>query len=121
MYTVTDRRIFNRIDGRLAVRYKWGDDGRERYASTINISGGGARLSLLERLSPGTILDMDISRLNFDGNSQCKGEVVWVKDVSEASRGRVGFEAGIRFIGLNLVFIKELIEDLGRYGLSLVT
>lgn len=121
MYTVTDRRMFERVDGRLAVRYRWDDNDREQYASTINISGGGMRLSLFERLSPGTILDMEISRVNFDGNSRCKGEVVWVKNVSEVSRGKVGFEAGIRFIGLNLIFIKEIIEDLKAYGLSLIT
>ena len=112
MHPLIDRRVFQRIRGELAVRCYWEGSKREHCVSAISISGGGMKIGLPERVTPGTILDVEIFRSDSCRSSRCKGEVIWVKDISKTGQGRMDFEAGIRFIGLSLLFIACLINDL---------
>ncbi len=110
MYTSIDRRIFPRVEGKVAVRYGEGDSEREHWTMTKDISGGGMRIRLSKRLIAGTILDLEIARKRSNTTSRCRGEIVWVSQCEE--KEECCFEAGIRFIGLNLLFVNKLIGDL---------
>jgi len=71
---------------------------------TKSISGSGVSIVLLKKIAPGEILDMEI----FSGDSKvglrCRGQVVWVSDS----------EAGIQFIGSDLMYLGKLINDLSE-------
>lgn len=113
MYTGIDRRMFDRVDGIVAVKYSPVGSATENYATTKNISGGGMKVSLFRKLSPGTMIDLEIFKINSDSSARCRGEVMWITKTTD--KGRRCFEAGIKFIGLNFVYIGELIKELGGH------
>lgn len=113
MYTGADRRMFDRIDGIVAVRYSPAGSSVEHYATTKNISGGGIKISLLRKLEPGTLIDIEIFKINSNSSARCRGEVMWIKRTAE--KGKRCFEAGIKFAGLNFIYIGELIKELGGH------
>ncbi|MBU1061793.1 MAG: PilZ domain-containing protein [Candidatus Omnitrophica bacterium] len=104
-----DKRIFERIEGELAVRYSPQGSDREFCATTRNISGGGLRMSLLKKLSPGTVLDLEIFKYNTDIKARCRGKIIWVWDTSIDKESDHLFEAGIQFINGHLFYIGRLI------------
>ncbi len=108
----TDNRVFERLDKELAVRYSPVGSNREFCTTTKNISGGGVRMSLLKSLSPGTILDMEIFRYNSNIKARCRGKVVWVWDEPMSKETEEHFEAGIKFLDRQLLYISRLISDL---------
>lgn len=110
MYRIAERRMFDRVDGVVAVRYSPAGSSIENYATTKNISGGGIRISLFRKLAPGTVVDLEIFKINSDSSARCRGEVMWINRT--ADKGKRCFEAGIRFVGLNFVYIGELIKEL---------
>ena len=112
MYYKIERRIFERIEGELAVRYSVAGGIRQRYATTRNISGGGMKVALSERLDPGTVLQLEIFRGNARISARGKGEIAWISRASTQEKGSKFFEAGIRFIEISLLYIGALIDDL---------
>jgi len=118
MTVKTDNRVFERVEGELAVRYSpLGSDG-ELCTSTKNISGGGIRTSLLKKLDPGTMLDLEIFRYNSEIKARCRGKVVWVWDEPMDKQTEQYFEAGIEFIDRQLLYIGRLIEYLETHNKS---
>ncbi|MBU3911542.1 MAG: PilZ domain-containing protein [Candidatus Omnitrophica bacterium] len=113
MQSDVDRRMFDRIDGIVAVKYCPEGSTVEHYATTKNISGGGIRMSLFRKLEPGTVLELEIYKMNSNVSARCRGEVIWI--TRTADRSKRCFEAGIKFLGLNFVYIGELIKELGGY------
>lgn len=114
MYIGTDNRIFERVEGELAVRYSPQGTNREFCTTTKNISGGGLRMSLLKRLEPGSILDLELFKYNSDLRARCRGRVVWVWDEPLNKEAQQHFEAGIQFMDTKLLYIGRLIEYLER-------
>ena len=112
MHIGTDNRLFERIDGELAVRYSPQGSNREFCTTTKNISGGGIRMSLLKRLSPGSILDMEIFKYNTDIKTRCRGRVAWAWDEPADKETGQLFEAGIAFMDPRLLYIGRLIDYL---------
>jgi len=102
----TDRRVFERIEGELGVRYSPQASNREFCTTTKNISGGGIKMGLLKKLAPGTVLDLEIFRYDTDIKTRCIGKIVWVdKKLSEA---------GIEFINRSLLYIGRFIDYLQK-------
>jgi c-di-GMP-binding flagellar brake protein YcgR len=62
------------------------------------VSAGGIRLSVQERLAPGDILELDISLPHTSKPIRATGEVVWVNEVDDFN---VQFMIGIKFIKIN--------------------
>ena len=109
MYRGQDRRIFARVKGELIVRYSKEGGSKEFCATTINISGSGARIALLRKLSPGTVLDIQIFRKCSNASVKCRGEIAWVSSS----------EAGVKFIDPDLMYVGRLIKDLDREDLTI--
>jgi len=108
----TDNRIFERVQGELAVRYSPQGSNREFCTTTKNISGGGIRVSLLKRLDPGTLLDLEIFKYNADIKARCRGKVVWIWNEPMNKENEQIFEAGIQFINSQLLYIGRLVNYL---------
>jgi hypothetical protein len=108
----TDSRIFERIEGELAVRYSPQGSDKEYCTSTKNISGGGMRISLLKKLQPGTLLDLELSKYDTDIKTRCRGKIVWVWDEPMNRKSEQLFEAGVQFINTQLLYIGRLINYL---------
>jgi len=114
MFIGTENRLFERIDGELAVRYSPQGSNREFCTTTKNISGGGVRISLLRSMSPGTILDMEIFKYSSDFKTRCRGKVAWAWDEPMDKESEQHFEAGIQFINSQLIYVGRLMEYLQK-------
>ena len=109
MFIGTENRLFERIDGELAVGYSPQGSDREFCTTTKNISGGGVRVPLLRNLNPGTILDLEIFKYNSDFKTRCRGKVAWVWGENTGKENEERFEAGIQFLNSRLLYIGRLI------------
>jgi len=107
-----DNRLFERIEGELAVRYSPRGSDREYCTTTKNISGGGMRMSLLKKLDPGTMLDLEIFRYDSDIKTRCRGRLVWIWGEPMDKKTDQIFEAGIQFLNTELLYIGRLIAYL---------
>ena len=114
MLAGNNNRVFERVSGELAVRYSpQGTDG-EFCSTTRNISGGGIRMPLLKKLKPGTTLDMEIFKHNTDMAFRCMGRVVWTWDSLTDKKDEESYEAGVKFLNPDLLYIGKLIESLPK-------
>lgn len=112
MDSYLERRIFERIDGILTVKYTKEGQKKEYYSVTKNISGGGIKIELPEQLKLGTILDLHIFKINSDISTTCKGSIIWTVKASIRRSGEDFFEAGVKFLNANFLYIGSLIYDL---------
>ncbi|MEK6733237.1 MAG: PilZ domain-containing protein [Candidatus Omnitrophota bacterium] len=114
MLAGTNNRVFERVNGELAVRYSpQGTDG-EFCSTTRNISGGGIRMPLLKKLKPGTTLDMEIFKHNTDMAFRCMGKVMWTWDSPIDKKDEEIYEAGVKFLNPDLLYIGKLIDSLAK-------
>jgi len=68
---------------------------------TVDISEGGMKLLLDDKLSKGAILDLKIMLPDSKKNAEVEGEVVWSDEVDGLdSSGKRLFHSGIRFLAL---------------------
>lgn len=112
MLTGTNNRLFERINGELTVRYSpQGTDG-EFCSTTKNISGSGLRMTLLKKLNPGTILDLEVFKHGTNITARCRGKIVWVWPSSTDREDSQVFDTGIKFIDQRLLHIGKLISYL---------
>lgn len=112
MYSGQDRRAFLRIKRELTVRCMAEGSKREFCTTTRDISGSGLRIVLLEGLSPGTLLDLEIFEKDSNVGIRCRGRITWLSSSEVADRGAGFFEAGIRFIDSDLMCVARLFRDL---------
>ncbi|NQV04867.1 MAG: PilZ domain-containing protein [Candidatus Omnitrophica bacterium] len=112
MYSGQDRRAFLRIKSELTVRYMAEGSKGEFCTTTRDISGSGLRIVLLEELSPGTFLDLEIFEKDSNTGIRCKGQISWISSSEVADKGAGFFEAGIRFIDSDLLCVARLFKDL---------
>lgn len=115
----TDNRLFERVEGELAVRYSPQGSNREFCTTTKNISGGGIRIALLKRLEPGTMLDLEIFKYDTELKAICRGKVVWVWGEPIDKRDEQLYEAGIQFLNSQLLYMGRLIGYLKSQNSSL--
>jgi len=114
MLAGSDNRLFERMNGELAVRYSpHGTDG-EFCSTTRNISGGGIRMPLLKKVKPGATIDMEIFKPDTSLSFRCMGKVVWLWDAPINEQNDRAFEAGIKFLNPDLLNIGRLIDSLGK-------
>lgn len=114
MLAENDNRMFERVNGELAVRYSPQGTDVEFCSTTRNISGGGIRLPLLKKLKPGTIVSLELFKNNTDMIFRCMGRVIWVWDASINEKECHIFEAGVKFLNPDLSCIGRLTESLGK-------
>lgn len=112
MYNKRDRRLFERAQGALIVRYKLQGSSKEYCTTAKNMSGGGMEILLLERLEPGTGLEIEIFKDKSNISATCRGEIIWVYGIDREGKRKQSFEAGIKFIDLKFLYIGSLISDL---------
>jgi len=112
MHIGTDNRLFERVEGELAVRYSPQGSDREYCTNTKNISGGGIKISLLKKLARGTILDIEIFKYGQDFSARCRGKIVWLWENPLREEISQSFEAGIQFLEPKLLYLGRLINYL---------
>ena len=106
---VKDRRIFQRIEGIVNVRYAVrGRDKQKIETLPRNVGGGGVGICLTEKLQLGTILELEIT---VPDNPQKVifgvGEVLWTKTfgVIKTDQSVSLYETGIKFIHVDPVAV----------------
>lgn len=114
MFAENDNRLFERVNGELAVRYSPQGADVEFCSTTRNISGGGIRMPLLKKLKPGTLVDLELFKNNADMVFRCMGKVIWVWDTPIDKKEDHIFEAGVKFLNPDLSCIGKLTESLGK-------
>lgn len=100
-----DKRIFQRLRGIVNVRYAVrGRDRRKLESLPRNIGGGGLGICLTEKLSPGTVLDLEITIPdNPQKTISGKGEVIWTKPYGMIASGEEVrlHETGVKFLDID--------------------
>lgn len=104
-----DRRIFQRLDGIVNVRYAV-KDRDEKKIETLprDISGGGVGICLPEKLQPGTLIELEITVPdNPEKLILGIGEVLWSRPFGTIRFGKKVklHQTGIQFIDINPISI----------------
>lgn len=93
---VEERRKFVRLDARVRVKYRVLKKGRTQESFTKDLSGGGIRLSINEKLAVATPLALEIKIPGEARPILAEGRAVWSREVSD--EGKTGrFDTGIAF------------------------
>ena len=96
-----DRRQYPRFTESLGVAYSIVKNHTVKNATgkTINISEGGAKLLLDEKLPPKTFINLKISLSGSGGTAEAIGDVVWTEDAVDIKdpSGKRFFYSGIKF------------------------
>ena len=85
-----DRRIFERINTKMPLRFLNPINGREGTADTIDISANGLGLVTNENLSAMTPLEMWLDIPDYHGPLYTRGEIVWSEPLPDTGQQRVG-------------------------------
>ncbi|MFH1771424.1 MAG: PilZ domain-containing protein [Candidatus Omnitrophota bacterium] len=95
-----EKRRFVRFDSSVNVHYQILEEGQQiREASSRDISAGGIRIIIKEKIPMGTQLEMEIILPNEKRTIQLVGEVVWQQ---ESDTGDVEvFDTGIKFVKIS--------------------
>ena len=104
-----DRRIYDRLDNIVSVKYKI--KGRLDKSSSMprNVGGGGIRLALHERLPLGAQVDLEISVPNNPQPITALGKVVWVETFNIKNGEEITYyETGIQFIKVSPLAIGRI-------------
>ncbi len=114
-----ERREHVRFKKTLEVSYVVEKKPHLKNGKTLDISEGGAKLLLDEKLAVGTIVDLKIALPNSNRIAELEGEVIWSNKAKESdASGKRFFNSGVRFLaikgpsGENLTgYIKSLCGD----------
>jgi len=85
-----DRRVFERINTRLPVRFLDPTSGREGKADTINVCANGLGLQTNDNLSVMTPLEMWLGIPDQHEPLYTRGEVVWSEPLPGTGEHRIG-------------------------------
>ncbi|MFH1458012.1 MAG: PilZ domain-containing protein [Candidatus Omnitrophota bacterium] len=91
---IWERRKYPRVADCLNIDYKLANDIPHSYCVTRDISEGGVRLNLYQRMKIGTVLKLGIDLKDFTEPAWVIGKVVWAK---ETPGREYPYEAGIEF------------------------
>jgi len=94
-----DRRQHLRFKKALIIEYKVEKKPHLKNAKTIDISKGGLKLLLDEKLKEGSILDLKVGVPGANKVIEIEGEVVWTRDAEiKDFSGKRFFRSGIKYI-----------------------
>lgn len=93
-----ERRKYIRIDKALSLSYEILESFLRPSCRSKDISEGGIRLRIFQRLAPGTALKLWIYLRDFEQPILAVGEVAWLQKQNDKE---YPFEVGIRFIEIN--------------------
>lgn len=112
-----ERRAFERIEDTVSVKYKTLQGRIEDVSLVKNIGGGGIRLSLAERLKPGTAIDLEITIPDDPKPFSAAGEVVWVSEIiiSGDSVARY-YDTGIEFTKIDPICLGRVFAYFHQKG-----
>lgn len=108
-----ERRIFERIDASLKIKYEIVDKTPIlKDATSKDISGGGMRISLNEKIDPGAILKLDIEVPGAaNKTTTAYGKVVWNRKVDVVgAKMTTYYETGIEFTSVNPLVIGKIFK-----------
>ena len=96
-----ERRRYIRLDTRLKINYRiLQQSPQSTPTETLDISGGGIRISLNEPLKVGTLLELEILFPSEKKSVCCQGRLVWVEEFSiyqGTKEERRELEGGVEF------------------------
>ena len=96
-----ERRQHSRFDKDLEIEYNVEKRPHLKSGKTVNISKGGMKLLLDEKLPRGAIMDLKVYIPEKKRVIEVEAEVVWTKDVEgKLSSGKRFFHSGIKFIAV---------------------
>ncbi|MDP3791913.1 MAG: PilZ domain-containing protein [Candidatus Omnitrophota bacterium] len=96
-----ERRKHQRFDKDLEVEYSVEKKSHLKPGRTINVSGGGMKLLIDEKLPEGSIMDIKAYIPEKKKVVEVEAEVVWIKDAQDQdSFGKRLFHCGVKFIAL---------------------
>ena len=113
-----ERRRYIRIGKTLEVGYKVLREFSKSRTGSIDISRGGIRLSVVNSLSVGTVLDLDIRSISPPISLRAVAKVVWENDKKNPSSGA---DVGLQFIHMastDYDKFKGIIDRLEKDGLG---
>ena len=112
-----ERRQFVRVSCPCKITVT-GHRGNPIFIKTENISAGGIRVLAKERISPSSIIDLEIHIQ--DGKSVlCKGKVIWeyTRKVTSSGSSSLAFDTGIEFHDIK----DEDVEAIKKFVVSTLT
>ena len=94
-----ERRQHIRFKKNLEVNYLVRKRSRVKtHGSTVDVSQGGMKLCLSEKLAKGTVLELMVNIPDVKKAAVLQGEVVWSEDTGDDAEGRRAFYSGVMFI-----------------------
>ena len=94
-----ERRQHIRFKKNLEVNYLVRKRSRVKISGrTVDVSQGGMKLCLSEKLAKGTVLELMVNIPDVKKAAVLEGEVVWSEDAGDDSEGRRAFYSGVMFI-----------------------
>lgn len=112
-----DRRVFERVPAAINVMYSVGR-GKVK-ATSKDISGGGIKLSLNEKLAEGTILELKIGLPNINRSIPALGKVAWTAEVVIRGDDSIikYYDTGIEFIRVSVVCLGKIYRHFHQQAL----
>ncbi len=96
-----ERREHKRFKNDLDVEYKVEKKPHLKTGKSADISKGGMKLLLDEKLSKGSILDLKLTIPGTKNTIEVEGEVIWTDDAEERDpSGKRFFHTGIKFVAI---------------------
>lgn len=96
-----ERRRHVRFKKMLEATYVIEKKPRLKSGKTVDISEGGAKLILAEKLSKGTMLCLEISIPGSQNTVEMEGEIVWSNESNETDpSGKRLFYSGVRIVAI---------------------
>jgi c-di-GMP-binding flagellar brake protein YcgR len=116
-----ERRRHVRFKKALDVTYKVEKKPHLKNGRTVDISEGGMKLLIDEKLFKGAILDLEVELAGTGTTAEVEGEVVWSEDSKfNDGSGKRYFASGIQFIAIKepsgsrlIDYIRSLPADTG--------
>lgn len=114
---IAERRRFPRLSLNVEVEYKILEQIEPEFVitETKNLSAGGIRIILLEKVNIGTLLELKFLIPDLNKILSAIGKVVWIEEfiVGDIKTGKA-YDAGIEFINIS----KEDREKIKQYVIS---
>lgn len=114
-----NRRRFPRVLYPCLIKMRGADDKKDLMLThTENISIGGVRLILKNKVPMAALLDIEIDLMDASEHLSCLGKVVWSEQRSSSEAVKPGFfDIGIEFMGVGEADRKRL-EVIVRHNLK---
>ena len=108
------------LDKNVSATYKIGFRIYKKQAFSVkDISGGGLRLLLPEKLKPGNIIYLDIILIGNKEAIPAKGEIIWSRKSENANCPKVAYDTGIQFIKIDLLSICKIYTYFQEHNLEI--